>query len=150
MKPTKRTPGALAGTEGNRKTNVNGLPNTPECEAGLALAVEPSHFYCVSIYARGKHHKVAVWNGVRDYASKPPPSLVGLMDMGESKTIHIVQVSKPMNTPKRSVIALCNLLIKKCDHIILCARNQAVYDSIKAEYERKCNTLVSPQHLTPQ
>src|SRR5262245_909558 len=91
MKRYTKTPGTVARAEGfqDSKTNSNALPNTSKPDAGLAptARIEPTHYYCVSIYSKGKHHKLAVWNGMHEYESHPPMGLIAMMNNGESRTI---------------------------------------------------------------
>jgi hypothetical protein len=77
----KRGPGRVAPRAGpsrhpdNNTKTYNGSPSE-----SLAVA-PPTHFACASCYVNGKRHRIAIWNGVRDFASPPPPALIKHMDM---------------------------------------------------------------------
>jgi len=151
MKPKKRNPGVRP-TPGfqDDQTKFDDLPITPECSSRLAptARIEPTHFACVSsYYGDGVRHRVAIWNGVRNFASPPPPGLIGYMGM--TGRIVIKQIERPLWKGGTSAVESCKHLIKNLnfDHVVFWARNKKVYESIKTEFQAAELTCFHP---TPQ
>jgi hypothetical protein len=90
----------------------------------------------VSCYSKGKRHRIGIWNGVRDFASAPPPGLMNYMNMDDGKII-IKQINRPLWEGGTSAVEACNDLIKNhnANHVVFWACDERVYESIKAEFK---------------
>jgi hypothetical protein len=77
-----------------------------------------------------------VWNGLRDYASPPPPNLLVVEDL--TGTTLIAQVRNP-KVGTEAVTAL----LEGCDSLILWTLNAAVYRSIVKNIKRQADGWLS-------
>jgi len=136
MKRRMERPGRVAPRTGSKEQSHNdGDVLTKFSCQRLAVVAPPTHFACASCYVNGKRHRISVWNGVRDFASPPPPALLKYMEM-EGKIV-IKQINRPIWEGGTSAIEVCSDLIKNhgFDHIVFWACNKQVYESIKSEFQ---------------
>jgi hypothetical protein len=75
-------------------------------------------------------HTVAVWNGVRDYRSRPPTQLIERMH----GAVTVAQIAKPI-IGKRSTVDVIDFFIDDnlFNSVILWSRNGKVYQTIVDE-----------------
>jgi len=130
-----KRPGRVAPRTGSKEhSHSDGDVLTRFLHPGLGVA-PPTHFACASCYSKGKRHRIAIWNGVRDFACPPPPALIEYMEM--SGKIIIKQINRPLWEGGTSAVETCNNLVRNhlCDNVVFWACNERVYESIKAEFK---------------